>query len=67
MHKVHTYIIKYHSVFHLVRIGTPLCPLPQASVSPPESKGETHSPAGEGAVVPIPTGEKAYSILSTLW
>ncbi len=38
--------------------GPPLCLLPQASVSPPESKGETHSPAVDGALVPIPTGRK---------
>jgi hypothetical protein len=46
--------LEYHSVCPLVRIGTPPPPLPQASVSSPEPKGEegTHSPAGEGVGVP---------------
>jgi hypothetical protein len=45
-HKVHKYL-EYHSVCPLVRIGTH--PLFSKCVSlPPESKGGTHSPAGEG-------------------
>ncbi len=58
-HKVHIYL-EYHSVCSLVRIGPP--PLPVASAPlPPEPKGGTHSPAGEGVgAVPIrTTGEKA--------
>ncbi len=60
-HKVHIYL-EYHSVYSLVRIGTPPpSPAPQATVSLPGTKGGTHSPVGAGFEgVPIRmTGEKA--------
>ncbi len=49
LHKVHMYL-EYHSVCPLVRIGTPLTPLPQASLSPPPP---AHLPLGVGVGVPI--------------
>ncbi len=60
--------LEYHSVCPLVRIGTLPPPLPQASVSPPRTKGgRTHLPAGEGVGEPEfrRLGEKP-STLSTL-
>jgi hypothetical protein len=64
----YSYILEYHSVCPLVRIGTPPPPLPQASVSPRNQREGHTPPAGEGVGVPIrTTGENACSTLSTLW
>jgi hypothetical protein len=56
----------YHSVCSLVRLGPPHT-LSSKRVRPPGTKGETHSPAGEGGGVPLRTSEeKAYRTPSTL-
>ncbi len=60
-HKVVIYR-ELHGVFPFVGIGTPLTPLPQASVPspPPKSGGGTLACGCGGGGVPVPTtGEKA--------
>ncbi len=66
MHKVNIYL-EYFSVYTLVRIGT-THPLSCKWGSPPEPKGGTHSPAGEGVGgVPIrSTGDTVKPVYSVL-
>jgi hypothetical protein len=62
-HKVH---IKLQSLYPRPN-WDPQPPLPQASVSPQTIGGGAHSPAGEGAGVPIrTTGEKISSFMLIL-
>ncbi len=65
--KVHIYL-EYQTVCPLVGIGTrALPPFPQANVSPPpEPKGETHSPTGEGVWGPNLDGLRKSLVLCLL-
>ncbi len=62
---------EYHSVYLIVRNGTPPAPLPQASVSPPGTKGGRNSLRLRGGclggVLIRTTAEKPCSFLSTMW